>query len=337
MMSELSGRERSLPKRIDMHVHMVGNGRDGLGGWLRLSGWHSWLAGFMVHQLGLPRSVLHGDLDALYAEGLLRLVRESSFDAVVLLAHERVYEADGTLRQDLGSMYVPNDSVLRLARQHQEFLAGVSIHLARADAMDELERCVESGAVLMKCLPNCQNIDVSDRRYQRFWERMAELRLPLLAHTGGEYTVPVINAAFADPKLLRFPLECGVTVIAAHCGTSSGPFDKDYFDDWANMLRQFPNLYGDISAMVSLNRCGHLLDCLRDEIAPRILHGSDFPVPVLGHRLWLQCRLKRETFRRIQKLKNPIERDWQFKEALGFTNEIRTRVTGLLRFEPPTS
>jgi predicted TIM-barrel fold metal-dependent hydrolase len=99
------------------------------------------------------------------------------------------------------------------------------------------------------------------------------------------------------------------------------------------MLREFPNLYGDISAMVSLNRCRHLLDCLRDEIAPRIFHGSDFPVPVLGHRLRWQRALARHTFRRIQKLQNPLERDWQFKEALGFTKEIATRVTGLLRLD----
>jgi uncharacterized protein len=321
------------PARIDMHVHMVGNGKGGSGGWLRLSGWHRRLTGFMVRQLGMPGSALEGDLETLYAELLLRLVRESSLDAIVLLAHERVHDPDGTPREDLGSMFVPNDVVLGLAKKHREFFAGVSIHPARSDALDELERCVAAGAVLMKCLPNCQNIDFSDRRYRRFWERMAEVRLPLLAHTGGEHTVPIINAALADPKLLRFPLECGVTVIAAHCGTSSGVFDRDYFEDWAMMLGEFPNLYGDISAMVSLNRCGHLLDCLRDEIAPRIVHGSDFPVPVLGHRLRWQRSLARHTFRRIQKLQNPLERDWQFKEALGFTDETATRVTGLLRLD----
>ncbi len=200
-----------------------------------------------------------------------------------------------------------------------------------ADALDELERCLEGGAVLMKCLPNCQNIDFSDTRFRPFWERMAESGLPLLAHTGGEHTVPVINAALADPRLLRFPLECGVTVIAAHCATKSGAFDRDYFDAWAAMLREFPNLYGDISAMVSLNRCGHLRDCLRDEIAPRILHGSDFPVPVLGHRMWLQGWIDRATFRRCQSVRNSLERDWQFKQALGFPDEIATRPATLLR------
>jgi predicted TIM-barrel fold metal-dependent hydrolase len=183
----------------------------------------------------------------------------------------------------------------------------------------------------MKCLPNCQNIDPSDVRYRPFWKRMAEARLPLLAHTGGEHIIPIVNARLADPKLLRLPLECGVTVIAAHCATKSGLLDPDYFDDWVAMLAEFPNLYGDLGAMVSLNRCAHLRDCLRPEIAPRILHGSDFPVPVLGHRLWLQGRLSWAAFRSVQKISNPLERDWRFKEALGFPEEVRTRIGTLLR------
>ena len=319
------------PRLIDMHVHMVGNGGGGSGGWLRLKGWHRWLAGFMLRQLGVPPSALEGNLEAIYAAHLGQLVRDSSLDAIVLLAHERVHDPDGTPRDDLGSMFVPNDVVLDLAKAYPEFLAGVSIHPARRDALEELDRCLDRGAVLMKCLPNCQNIDPSDPRYGPFWKRMAAAGLPLLAHTGGEHTVPIVNAALADPKLLRFPLECGVTVIAAHCATKSGALDHDYFDDWAAMLREFPNFHGDISAMVSLNRCGHLRDCLGAEVAPRILHGSDFPVPVLGHRIWLQGWIDRETFRRCQSLPNPLERDWQFKRALGFSDETAQRAAKLLR------
>ena len=156
-------------QRIDMHVHMVGNGVAGSGGWLRLKGWHRWLAGFMLRQLGVPATALEGDLEKIYAEHLSKLVRESSMDAVVLLAHERVHDPDGRPREDLGSMFVPNGVVLGLAKRFPEFLPGVSIHPARRDALDELERCLENGAVLMKCLPNCQNIDFSDRRYETFW------------------------------------------------------------------------------------------------------------------------------------------------------------------------
>jgi hypothetical protein len=314
-----------------MHVHMVGNGFAGSGGWLRLKGWHRALAGFMLRQLGIHASALEADLEKIYSEHLLGLIRDSSLDAVVLLAHEQVYDPDGTLRPDLGSIFVPNDVVLNLAREHPQFLAGVSIHPARPDALDELDRCLAQGAVLMKCLPNCQNIDPSDRRYRRFWKKMGQVGLPLLAHTGGEHTVPVVNSSLANPRLLRSPLECGVTVIAAHCGTRSGFFDRNYFDDWVAMLRDFPNLYGDNSAMVSLNRCARLRDCLKPEIEPRLLHGSDFPVPVLGHRLWLDGSLDKSSFRRLQKIANPLERDFQFKQALGFSDQVFTRAPELLR------
>ena len=120
-------KRNQFPVRIDMHVHMVGNGVAGSGSWLRLKGWHRALAGFMLRQLGMPATALEGDLEKIYAEHLLGLVRESSLDAIVLLAHERVHDSDGTPRDDLGSMFVPNDVVLDLARQHREFLGQDSL------------------------------------------------------------------------------------------------------------------------------------------------------------------------------------------------------------------
>src|SRR5204863_8298255 len=101
--------------------------------------------------VGMPARALRGDLEKSYSEHLLKLVREASLDAIVLLAHDRVHDADGTPRDDLGSMFVPNDVVLDLAARNPEFLAGVSIHPARNDMLNELERCVSRGAVLMKC------------------------------------------------------------------------------------------------------------------------------------------------------------------------------------------
>src|SRR5260370_20890949 len=113
-----ASKRNQFPVRIDMHVHMVSNGVAGSGGWLRLEGWLRALAGFMLRQLGVPATALEGDLENIYAEHLLRLVRKSSLDAVVLLAHERVHDSDGTPRDDLGSMFVPNDVVIDLARRH---------------------------------------------------------------------------------------------------------------------------------------------------------------------------------------------------------------------------
>jgi len=318
-------------KPIDMHVHIVGNGSSGSGCWMRVRGWHRAMAFFMVRHIGLPASALSGDLDRLYLEKLLEQLRGSSLGAAVILAQEQVYDERGRVMEGKGSLYVPNDYVLKLAREHPEFLPAVSIHPARPDALEELERCLAGGAVMMKILPNCQNIDCANPRYKKFWERMAEAKLPLLAHTGGEHTLPVIEEKFSDPRILQLPLDCGVTVIAAHCGTKSGLRDLDYFPVFAEMAARYPNFYGDNSAFNVPKRGAHIPECLREPLASRIVHGSDFPVPVSGRWAWMRGFLDRKTYRKWDGQPNVLERDYQLKRAMGFGEESFTRMWKLLR------
>jgi predicted TIM-barrel fold metal-dependent hydrolase len=318
---------------IDAHVHIVGNGLRGSGCWLKVGAWHKPLAAFMLRHIGVGVSTSAPEFDEAYATHLAKLVRESSLAAAVILAQDEVYDVSGT-RLNFGSFYVPNDYVLKLSREHEEFLPAVSIHPARADALDEMERCLAGGAVMLKVLPNCHNIDCSEPRYKKFWERMAAAGLPLLAHTGGEHTVPVFNKAFSNPSVLRFPLECGVTVIAAHCATKSGLTDQEYFHDFCAMLSRYPNLYGDTSAFNVPIRGRHISACLREPAASRLLHGSDYPVPVFGHWAWAQRFVDWKNFRRCERLKNVLEKDYQLKGAMGFTPEHFTRIYSLLRPTP---
>ncbi len=318
---------------IDVHVHLVGNGSGGTGCWLRLRGWRRTLAPLLFRDLGLPRGAMAGELDRLYVERLLELVRGSSLGAVVLLAQDLVHDNEGRPLPEASTFYVPNDYVLTLARQHPEFLPAVSIHPARPDALAELERCLQGGAVMLKCLPSSHNIDCRDRRLTPFWERMAQARLPLLAHTGGEHSLPVLRPEFADPRLLTRPLECGVTVIAAHCATKSGLADPEYFHVFAAMTRDFPNLYGDTSAFNVPIRGRHVPECLQPPLSARILHGSDYPVPVHGHFAWMRRFVDWQTFRRWEHQPNILERDYQLKRAMGFPAETFTRVWNLLRLQ----
>jgi hypothetical protein len=315
---------------VDIHVHVVGNGTGGTGCRLRVKAWQRPLAAIMLRHVGLPASALRRDLDRLYAERLSELVKSSSLGAIVILAHDRVHDERGNALDDVGSFYVPNDHVLGLARKHPEFLPAVSIHPARPDALEELERCVAAGAVMLKCLPNCHDIDCNDRRYTKFWERMAEAGLPLLAHTGGEHTLPVVRRELADPRTLELPLQCGVNVIAAHCGTKSGLFDPEYFHVFADMIRRHANLYGDNSAFNVPIRGRHVRECLREPIVDRMLHGSDYPVPVHGHFAWMKGYVDWSTFRRWERHPNILERDYQLKLAMGFPAESFTRIWDLL-------
>jgi len=318
-------------KPVDIHVHIVGNGSGGTGCWLRVSAWRRPFAELMLRHARLPRRASQGDLDRLYIERLLNMVRGSSLGAVVILAHDLVYDDHGRAMDGGGCFYVPNAYVLKLAREHPEFLPAVSIHPARPDALDELDRCLAGGAALMKCLPNCQNINCNDRRFTRFWERMAQAGLPLLAHTGGEHTLPIVRREYSDPRILGLALECGVKVIAAHCATKSGLSDPEYFHIFAGMTRRFPNLYGDTSAFTVPIRGRHVPECVREPLVDRMIHGSDFPVPVYGHFPWLRGFVDWQTFRRWQRHPNVLERDYQLKVAMGFPPETFTRIWKLLR------
>jgi hypothetical protein len=324
---------------LDTHVHLVGNGSSGSGCWHRPHGLTRLAQPFMLSDFGLPASVLRGDLDRLYSGRLLAHVRGSSLDAVVLLAQDEVYADNGAKMEGRGTFYVPNDYVLRLAAEHCEFLPAASIHPARPDALDELDRCLAAGVVALKLLPNCHNVECGLPPYAEFWRRMAAARLPLIAHTGGEGSVEEIRPELADPRNLRAPLEAGVTVIAAHCGTASQLIDQDYFDVFAAMLREFPNLYGDISALNLPNRCRRLRDCLRPGVVERVVHGSDVPVPVFATAPLVRGLIGVRDYWRLRRIKNPLERDYQIKRTIGFPEETFTRAAGILRInhhEKPT-
>ena len=72
-------------------------------------------------------------------------------------------------------------------------------------------------------------------------------------------------------------------------------------------------------------------ECLREPLASRMVHGSDFPVPVHGHFAWLKGFVKWQDFRRWEKNPNVLERDYQLKLAMGFAPESFTRIHRLLR------
>lgn len=320
---------RSL--RFDGHVHLVGNGLGGSGCWLRLGGlWHRALGEVMRRTIGLDAKVSAPDFDERFIAHLAALLRDSSLDSALLLAQDEVY--DGTGRKlDFGSFYVPNEYLFKVCAKHPEFVPAVSIHPGRPDALEELERCLAAGARALKLLPNCQNVDCSLPQYEVFWKRMASAGLPFLCHTGGEMTVPVVNRAYQDPRILRRPLELGVKVIAAHASGNSHFLDKNYFGELIRLMDEFPRLYADTSALNSPIRSAVLKQVKVSGRAERFLHGSDFPVPVGA--LWVRLRglITTQQWREAGRITNLLERDAYLKRAMGFDDAHFTRLGEVLR------
>ena len=121
----------SKPKQlqIDCHVHIVGDGSSGSGCELRVEGKvKKLMSRFYCKKIGLPKDALDGgNLDTLYVEHLTKLVKESSLDAVVILAQDHPYDQEtGEKIEDQGLFYVPNDYVIELAKAYRFFLPAIS-------------------------------------------------------------------------------------------------------------------------------------------------------------------------------------------------------------------
>ncbi|MBV9276413.1 MAG: amidohydrolase family protein [Verrucomicrobia bacterium] len=312
---------------IDLHVHIIGNGLSGSGCRVHSVWWQAPFIRMMARNIGICEPTGSRDLDSIYVRQLCRWLDQSSLAGVVLLACDDVYQEDGMRRPDLSRLYVPNQYVLELAKQDRRFLPGISIHPARKDALELLDAGVESGAVLLKLLPCVQVVDPV--RYRSFWKRMADHGLPLLAHTGGEFSLPTYRPDLCDPNCLRPALDEGVTVIAAHCGAPALLWARDYSSEFLDLRRQYPNLYGDVSA---LSQLPHLKALARLRENPeRILFGSDYPV--VNSVLWSQMPgwFSPEEARRLRRIRNPLERKYQLTRAVGFPDSIFTGVYDVLR------
>jgi uncharacterized protein len=317
---------------VDLHVHLLGNGLAGSGCRAKKIWWQQPFVRIMARSIGLGVNTDSPALDEAYLERLRFWLQDSSLAGVVLLACDDVYQEDGSPRQDLSPIYVPNDYVFAAARRDPGFLPGISIHPARKDAMDLLEAGVDAGAVLLKLLPCVQIVDPALPRYRAFWKRMAELQLPLLAHTGGEFSLPTYRPDLCNPECLRPILEQGVKVIAAHCGAPALPWQRDFSLEFFQLKRAFRNLYGDISA---LSQPVHFKTLSRVRESPdRILFGSDYPVvtSVLWSRLvrWISSA----EAKRLREIGNPLQRKLELTRALGFPETIFSGVYDVLRQTP---
>jgi hypothetical protein len=142
--------------KIDGHVHFVGDGSNGSECWLRCSSLLDQIIEPVVKaQAGILQASRKLGIDQAYEEKLIELIDQSSLDAVLLLAMDYPYDSDGNCLKEKAKFYVPNDHVINLAHKYSQVLPACSIHPARTDAIEELERCAEQGAKVLK-LPQCR-------------------------------------------------------------------------------------------------------------------------------------------------------------------------------------
>jgi predicted TIM-barrel fold metal-dependent hydrolase len=245
----------------------------------------------------------------------------------VVLALDGVVGADGQLDTNRTEVYVPNEFVASVVARHTNLLFGASVNPCRKDALERLDWAKAHGAVLVKWIPPIMEINPDDPKLIPFYQRMSALKLVLLTHTGKEKSFARAEEEFGDPDKLRLPLSLGVTVIAAHAASAETYRGERGPDRLARLMRQYPNLYTDLSALTQINRMGCLEEALtKPEFSGRLVYGTDFPlINTLLVSPWYSLRLSlREKFS-ITRAKNPWDEDVLMKQDLGAPQDCFAR------------
>ena len=215
---------------------------------------------------------------------------------VMLLAFDYRYDdVAGKLQinQQGSTFHVPNEYAARVANSSEKFGWIASVHPYREDAIEKLEWCKEHGAKAIKWLPPAMNIDPSSSRCDQFYEKLIELKLPLLTHAGDEKAVHSEELQkYSNPLLLRRPLDKGVKIIVAHCASLGSNLDIENpkqglvanFELFARLMNDVnysENCLADISAINLINRDSDEIRQLIENESwhSRLLYASDFPLP----------------------------------------------------------
>jgi predicted TIM-barrel fold metal-dependent hydrolase len=291
-----------LSKVVDCHVHLIGLGVGGTGCFVNpeSTSWTSPVRWVKTRFYKGAAGIYDDErADPLFVERLVDLSGHAH-GRFLLMAFDKHYTAKGEPDLNHTEFYTPNDYVFKVVAAHpQRFLACASVHPYRADALDELTRVKEKGAVAIKWLPNAMGIDPAAERSRAFLERMAELKLTLITHGGEEQAVHAEEAQeLGNPLRLRPALEAGVRVVVAHCASLGTSRDLDVggeakdqpkvssyelFRRLAKDERYAGRIFGDVSAMTQFNRCGApLRETLADvSLHGSLINGSDYPLPAI--------------------------------------------------------
>lgn len=310
---------------IDFHAHVAGLGYGDSGCFINKEMRENIRFPLYLLAMGVNEKELEEQGDAIVVKKLSEAVTKSNqVSKTVILAMDGVIDAEGNLDKNLTQIYVPNEYVYEQTQKYSNLLYAASINPYRKDAIQRLEQAKVQGAVLIKWLPSIMYIDPADPVLIPFYQKMIELGIPLLTHTGMEKSFSSARDELADPQKLTLPLTMGVTVIAAHIATTGESHGEDNFERVLPMFKQYPNLYGDISSLTQINKLGFMRKVVSaPELQGRLIYGTDWPLqffPLVSPWYHLGDISIKQAFT-ISFIRNQWDRDVALKRAMGIPED----------------
>ncbi|CUV65169.1 Putative mannonate dehydratase [Sulfurovum sp. enrichment culture clone C5] len=299
---------------IDMHVHLLSSK-------VRFDRLYDKMAiKLFGKKLGLEYEKAKLDPYQAYTDALIGSIRDSRHILKVALfgVDSKISHHGDELHRD-ATVCATNEDVYQLYKNNEDVIVPFfSINPARLDALDLIDQYSELGFRGAKFLQNYWGVDTRDKKYSKYFQKLSDKKIPLIVHIGSESSVHSVKSCECI-SMLDAPLYHGVLTIAAHMGLSyswhkpikaisKNPkhFPQEYFK-LLDMLKHHPNLYADISALLTPVRAKvlpHLSN--QDQVSDKLLFATDYPVPFSA--IFTSYDLPFSKRFEIEKEENPFDR-----------------------------
>lgn len=278
----------------DTHAHIIGAGDSGSGVWYNQN-MDSWSHPILKIQKDFYMNggcITSGHEDETFVARMVDLSADMPAGyKSMLFAFDWAYNAQGKPEKAHSIFHIPDSYAASIAKkypQHFEWVA--SIHPYRPDALDALASAHANGARAIKWLPSGMGIDPSSPKCDKFYQKLAELNLPIISHTERESAVQGGDQSYGNPLHMRRALDAGVRVVLAHCASDGHDEDLDNNKKTIKSFELFTRImdtpayaglaFGEISAITLINHAWVIKPLLqRTDWHPRLLNGSDYPLP----------------------------------------------------------
>jgi uncharacterized protein len=283
-------------------------------------------------KLGVDKDELINRKYDAFVESFINNIKTSKYvtKSVILPVDAKLDDKGIEIHKDKTVCSSNEDVFKEYQKYPNEIIPFFSVNPNRVDALDLIDKYTSLGFKGAKFLQNYWDIDINDKKYVPYFEKIKSYDLPIIIHSGSEYAISS-NPMYEKIEVANQAIDIGCKVVLAHFGVNilmenrlnklhhnfsfnSSKFGEDYFKT-IDYLEKHENVYADLSAIIALFRTKIIEDLAMNQkqIHHKLLFGTDYPVPfsvLFSHNsLGISKRLE------LEKIQNPLDR------YVGFFNE----------------
>lgn len=276
-------------------------------------------------KLGVDKNELINRKYDAFVEAFINNIKNSKHikKSVILPVDAKIDNIGNEIHRDKTVCSSNEDVYDEYKKYPNEIIPFFSINPNRKDALDLIDKYATLGFKGAKFLQNYWDIDINDKRYIPYFEKIKSYDLPIIIHSGSEYAISS-NPKYEKIEVANQAIDIGCKVVLAHFGVDivmenrikylhnnlsfkNDKFGEDYFKT-LEYLEKHENVYADLSAIIALFRTKIVGDLAKNQkhIHHKLLFGTDYPVPFSilfsYNSLGLKKRLE------LERIENPLDR-----------------------------